>query len=222
MATSPSSSAVSAAADVWTSRSGEPSNSRRFPPSEIRGSRVIVGSFRKRRSLSLSVPRPTGRSETKPSRMRTLATRCAMTTTRTPTTRPSLSTTTKTSFDLHSARRHRGQWGPLPVWTGAFTVAWPLARAPGEYDRSGVRAERWGSDADRRGLGPIVAVSGVDLLGERVQPHVLVGIGDLGRYESLFVAELAFGVRLQVVVPLRMFRSSRVEAIRIGSGPSWK
>jgi hypothetical protein len=34
MATSPSSSAVSAAADVWISRSGEPSNSRRFPTSD--------------------------------------------------------------------------------------------------------------------------------------------------------------------------------------------
>jgi hypothetical protein len=39
MATSPRSSAVSAAADVWTSRSGEPSNRRRFPTYEIRGSR---------------------------------------------------------------------------------------------------------------------------------------------------------------------------------------
>ncbi|MCU1701564.1 MAG: phospho-N-acetylmuramoyl-pentapeptide-transferase [Mycobacterium sp.] len=39
MATSPTSSAVSAAADVWISRSGEPSNSRRLPTSEIRGSR---------------------------------------------------------------------------------------------------------------------------------------------------------------------------------------
>jgi hypothetical protein len=39
LATSPSSSAVSAVADVWISRSGEPSNSRRFPTSEIRGSR---------------------------------------------------------------------------------------------------------------------------------------------------------------------------------------
>jgi hypothetical protein len=38
---------------------------------------VIVGVLRKRRSLALSAPRPTGRSETKPSRMRTLATPCA-------------------------------------------------------------------------------------------------------------------------------------------------
>ena len=37
--------------------------------------------------------------------------------TTTPTTRPSSSTTT-TSFDLRSACRHRGRWGPLPVWTG--------------------------------------------------------------------------------------------------------
>jgi hypothetical protein len=39
MATSPSSRAVFAAADVWTSRSEEPADSRRFPTSEIRGSR---------------------------------------------------------------------------------------------------------------------------------------------------------------------------------------
>ena len=37
--------------------------------------------------------------------------------TTTPTIRPSSSTRT-TSFDLRSARRHRGRWGPLPVWTG--------------------------------------------------------------------------------------------------------
>ena len=35
----------------------------------------------------------------------------------TPTTRPSSSTRT-TSFDLRIAHRHRGQWGPLRVWTG--------------------------------------------------------------------------------------------------------
>ena len=40
-----------------------------------------------------------------------------MTLTTTPTTRPSSSTRT-TSFDLRSAHRHRGRWGPLPVWTG--------------------------------------------------------------------------------------------------------
>jgi hypothetical protein len=74
MATSPSSSAVSAAADVWTSRSGEPSNNRRFPTSEISGSRSDS-----RRSPKTEFPRLVstsahGRSETKPSRMRTLAT----------------------------------------------------------------------------------------------------------------------------------------------------
>ena len=37
----------------------------------------------------------------------------------TPTTRPSSSTRT-TSFDLRSARRHRGRWGPLPVWPQLF------------------------------------------------------------------------------------------------------
>ena len=42
-----------------------------------------------------------------------------MTTTTTPTTRPSSSTRT-TSFDLRSARRHRGRWGPLPVWPQLF------------------------------------------------------------------------------------------------------
>ena len=41
----------------------------------------------------------------------------SMTLTTIPTTRPSSSTRT-TSFDLRSARRHRGRWGPLPVWTG--------------------------------------------------------------------------------------------------------
>ena len=41
----------------------------------------------------------------------------SMTLTTTPSTRPSSSTRT-TSFDLRSARRHRGRWGPLPVWTG--------------------------------------------------------------------------------------------------------
>ena len=41
----------------------------------------------------------------------------SMTLTTTPTTRPSSSTRT-TSFDLRSAHRHRGRWGPLPVWTG--------------------------------------------------------------------------------------------------------
>ena len=42
-----------------------------------------------------------------------------MTTTMTPSIRPSSSTRT-TSFDLRSARRRRGRWGPLPVWTGLF------------------------------------------------------------------------------------------------------
>ena len=41
-------------------------------------------------------------------------------------------TTTTTSFDLRSARRHRGRWGPLPVWTGRSqgrvdTHVWPAA-----------------------------------------------------------------------------------------------
>ena len=53
-------------------------------------------------------------------------------------------------------------------------------------------------------LGPIVAVPGVDLLGERVQACVFVGISDLGRQKSL-EAEFALGVPLQVVIPLRMF-----------------
>jgi hypothetical protein len=74
MATGPSSCAVSAAADVWTSRSGEPSNSRRFPTSEIGGSRSD-----RRRSPKTEIPRLVstsayGRSETKPSSMRSLAT----------------------------------------------------------------------------------------------------------------------------------------------------
>ena len=37
----------------------------------------------------------------------------------TPTTRPSSPRRT-TSFDLRSARRHRGRWGPLPVWPQLF------------------------------------------------------------------------------------------------------
>ena len=42
-----------------------------------------------------------------------------MTLTTIPSIRPSSSTTT-TSFDLRSARRHRGRWGPLPVWPQLF------------------------------------------------------------------------------------------------------
>jgi hypothetical protein len=53
MATSPTSSAVSAAADAWISRSGEPANSRRFPTSEIRGSRSDS-----RRSPKTEIPSP--------------------------------------------------------------------------------------------------------------------------------------------------------------------
>ena len=33
-----------------------------------------------------------------------------------PSTRPNSSTMTTTSSDLRSARRHRGRWGPLPMW----------------------------------------------------------------------------------------------------------
>ena len=46
----------------------------------------------------------------------------SMTLTTSPSTRPSSSTRT-TSFDLRSARRHRGRWGPLPVWTVRSWVA---------------------------------------------------------------------------------------------------
>jgi hypothetical protein len=63
--------------------------------------------------------------------------------------------------------------------------------------------------AKRVCLPAIVAVTGVDLLGERVQARILVGIGNLGRHKCL-VAELAFGVCLQVVIPLRVFGSSAV------------
>ena len=51
-----------------------------------------------------------------------------MTLTTSPSTRPSSSTRT-TSFDLRSAHRHRGRWGPLPVWTGVR----------GDVDASGFR-----------------------------------------------------------------------------------
>ena len=46
----------------------------------------------------------------------------SMTMTTSPSIRPSSSTRT-TSSDLRSARRHRGRWGPLPVWTQLFGVA---------------------------------------------------------------------------------------------------
>jgi hypothetical protein len=53
-------------------------------------------------------------------------------------------------------------------------------------------------------LGAVVAVSGVYLLGECDQAHVLVGISNFCGHKSL-VAELTLRVCLQVVVPLRVF-----------------
>src|ERR1700756_4053512 len=55
----------------------------------------------------------------------------------------------------------------------------------------------------KRRLGAIVAVPGVNLLRERKQERVLVRIGDLGRDEFI-AAELACGVCLQVVIPVRV------------------
>ena len=40
-------------------------------------------------------------------------------------TTPWSSSTRTTSFDLRRARRHRGRWGPLPVWTGRSRHANP-------------------------------------------------------------------------------------------------
>jgi len=42
-----------------------------------------------------------------------------------PSIRPGSSTRT-TSFNLRSARRQRGRWGPLPVWTGRSRSPGPL------------------------------------------------------------------------------------------------
>ena len=60
-------------------------------------------------------------------------------TTTIPTTRPSSSTRT-TSFDLRSDCRHRGRWGPLPVWTAAFAGSGGHARMARSTElRSGAR-----------------------------------------------------------------------------------
>ena len=74
---------------------------------------------------------------------------------------------------------------------------------------------------DSCGLHAVVPVTGVDLLGERVQAVVLAGIGHLSRYKS-FGAELAVGVRLKLWYQCGCFGPPAFEAIRIGSGPSWK
>ena len=41
------------------------------------------------------------------------------------------SPSTKTSSDLRSARRHRGRWGPLPVWRGRSRSPGPLPSSRG-------------------------------------------------------------------------------------------
>jgi hypothetical protein len=59
--------------------------------------------------------------------------------------------------------------------------------------------------ADMCCLHAVVPVSGVDVLGEHVQAYVVVGIGNLC-CDKFLVTQLAFGDRLQVVVPPRMLR----------------
>ena len=68
-------------------------------------------------------------------------------------------------------------------------------------------------------LQAIVAPTRVDLLRKPIHPYVVIGVGDLTR-QKFFVAEFAFRMRLEVVVPLRVFGAA--EAVTIGSGPSWK
>ena len=60
--------------------------------------------------------------------------------------------------------------------------------------------------ADGGRFGPVIAVPGVDPLGQLVQPLVFVGIVDLGGRKTR-PAELAFGMGLQVVAPLRVLAS---------------
>ena len=60
----------------------------------------------------------------------------SMTLTTIPSTRPSSSTRT-TSFDLRSARRHRGRWGPLPVWTGRSRDSCPWRPVRATPDQNG-------------------------------------------------------------------------------------
>ena len=63
--------------------------------------------------------------------------------------------------------------------------------------------------ADLCGFCPVVGEAGLVALGEPVEAGVLVGIGDLGGAESL-VAQLALGMRDEVVVPLRVLVASVV------------
>ena len=66
----------------------------------------------------------------------------SMTLTTSPTTRPSSSTMTTTSFDLRSARRHRGRWGPLPVWTGRSRSCGPgVGRLSNCHRETGIKYE---------------------------------------------------------------------------------
>ena len=58
----------------------------------------------------------------------------------------------------------------------------------------------WNPPSDVFCLHAVVPVSGVNVLSERVQACAVVGIGDLFGYEFL-VDQLAFGVRLRVVLP---------------------
>jgi hypothetical protein len=61
----------------------------------------------------------------------------------------------------------------------------------------------------RRGLGEVVAVPGIDLLSQRVQACMLVGIGHLAG-EEILTAETAFGVRLEVVKPRRVLMAAEI------------
>jgi hypothetical protein len=71
--------------------------------------------------------------------------------------------------------------------------------------------------ANRLCLQAIVAPTGVDLLRKPINTFVVVGVGDLSRQKFL-ATQFAFRVRLEVVVPLRVFRS----AVALTRWPSWR
>src|SRR5664279_1503199 len=79
----------------------------------------------------------------------------------------------------------------------------PTDSAESALPLAGSEPEEWDLTPDRRCLCEVVAVTGVGLLGERIEACVLSEVGDLARNEIL-APELAFAVRLEVVVPLRV------------------
>src|ERR1700712_4919548 len=71
---------------------------------------------------------------------------------------------------------------------------------------------------DRGSFDAVVAVVDANMFGKGVQALVLAGLGDLRRDEVL-VAELAFGMRLQVVVPLRVLWFTQIGGDQDRIGP---